>query len=78
MHAHERRQSGHVRKHNLPEASEVAALIIGEQYGKIDIVLRYRGQIDKNGNEKLDFIHLGNRMYDPVVYRLTFPYGCDG
>ena len=78
MHAHERRQPGHTRKYNLPESSEFAAMVVGEQYGKMDIVLTHRGQIDKNGNEKLDFIHLGHRMYDPLAYPLIFPYGSDG
>ena len=49
MHAHEIHQTGHARKYYLPESSEVAALIVGEQYGKMDIVLRHRGQIDKSG-----------------------------
>ena len=78
MHAHERRQLEHARKYNLPESSEVAASIVGEQYGKMDIPLRYRGQIDKNGKEKLYFIHLGHRMYDPLAYPLIFPCGSDG
>ena len=75
IHAHERNLPGHARKYNLPEASEVAALIVSEKYGKLDIVLRHRGKIDKDGNEKLDFIHIDYRMYDLLAYPLLFPYG---
>ncbi len=38
IHAHNRTMPGHVRKYNFPEASEVAALVVGEQLGKLDIV----------------------------------------
>ena len=72
IHVHERKNPGHKRKYNVPEASEVAALIVGEQYGALDIVLHRRGQIDANGFEKLDAIRLGNRMYDPLCYLLLF------
>ena len=78
IHAHERTNPGHERKYNIPEASEVAALIVGEQYGALDIVLRRRGEVNMNGFEKLDVIRLGNRMYDPLCYPLLFPYGNDG
>ncbi len=54
-HAQERNLPGHARKYNLPETSEVAALILGEQYGKLDMVLSHRGKIDKDGNEKNRF-----------------------
>ena len=77
-HEHQRRQSGHSRMYNLPESSEVAALVVGEQYGKMNIVLRHRGQIDKNGNEKQYFIHLGHIMYDLLAYPMIFTYGSDG
>ena len=40
IHAHERTNPDHERKYNIPEASEFAALIAGEQYGAQDIVLR--------------------------------------
>ncbi len=39
IHAHERTKPGHKRKFEVPEASEVAALIVGEQYGALDLVL---------------------------------------
>ena len=50
-HAYSKAQPGHERKYNTPEASEVAALIVGEQHGKLDIVLRRRGQLQKDGGE---------------------------
>ena len=78
IHAHEKTMPGHVRKYNVPEANEVAALVVGEQYGKLDIVLRRRSEYDENGFEKLDYINLGHRMYDPLAYPLLFPYGSDG
>ncbi len=66
IHAHQRTKTGHERKCNISEASEVAALIVDKQYGAIDIFLRRRGKIDANAFEKLDVIRLGNRMYDPL------------
>ncbi len=56
IHAHERNLPVHALKYNLSESSEVAALILGDQYGKLDIFLRHRGKTYKNGKEKLDFI----------------------
>ena len=56
----------------------MAALIVCEQYGALDIVLRRRGQLDANGLEKIHFIRMRNRMYDPLCYPLLFPYGSDG
>ena len=53
INAHELTKPGHERKYNVPEASEVAALIIGEQYGVLYIALRRRGRLDANGSEKL-------------------------
>ena len=78
IHAHEKAMPGHVRKYNVHEASEMADLIVGEQHGKLDIVLRRRSEYDANGFGKLDFINLGHRMYDPLPYPLLFPYGKDG
>ena len=49
IHAHAKNQPGHERKYNIPEALEVAVLIFGEQYAKLDIVLRRRGQLQKDG-----------------------------
>ena len=68
IHAHEKTMPGHIRKYNLPEASEMAALAVGEQHGKLDIVLNRRSEFDVNGYEKLDLINLRNITYDPLVY----------
>ena len=78
IHAHERTKPGHERKYNVPEASEVAALIVGEQHGALDIVLRRHGSVNANGLEKLDIIRMGHRMFDPLSYPLLFPFGEDG
>ncbi len=78
IHAHSKIISDHERKYNVPEASEVAALIVGEQHGKIDIILRRHGTLNTNGGEQLQLIHLGNRMDDPLAYLLLFPYGTEG
>ena len=53
IHGHGKTIPGHVRKHNMPEASEVAALVVGEQHGKLDIVLKRLNEFEANGFEKL-------------------------
>ena len=78
IHAHQKTMPGHIRKCNVPEASEVAALVLGQQHGKLDIILRRRSEFDVDGYEKLDFINLGNRMHDPLAFPLIFPRGNDG
>ena len=65
--AHERAIPGHVRKCNVPKASEVAALVVDEQYGKLDIVLRLRSEYDANGFEKLELINMGNEFKIPML-----------
>ena len=47
IYAHEKTIPGHVRKYNVPEASEVAALVVGEQHGKLDIVLKRCSRFEK-------------------------------
>ena len=74
INAHENTIPGHVRKYNVPEASEVESLVIGEQHGKLEIVLKRRCEFDENGFEKLELINLGHRMYDPLAYSLLFPH----
>ena len=78
IHANEKAMPGHIRKCNVPEASEVAALIVGQQHGKIDIALRRRSEYDANGFGKLNSINLSHRMYGPLAYPLLFPYVKDG
>ena len=68
MHAYERHQHGNAHKSNLPESSEVVALIARGKYRKMDVPLRSHGEIDKNGNKKLYFIHLGHRIHDPLLF----------
>ena len=74
IHAHEKAIPGQVRKYNVPEASELAASVVGEQHVKLDIVLKRRCEFDENGFEKLELINLGHRMYDPLAYPLLIPY----
>ena len=66
---------GHVRKYNIPEASEVTALIVVDQHEKLDNVLRCRCEYDSNGFENLDFVNLRHRMYEHLAYPLLFSYG---
>ncbi len=63
---------GHVRKYTVPEASEIAALLVGEQHGKLGIVLRRRSKCDANGFEKLWFINIGHRIYYPLLIPYSF------
>lgn len=42
MHVQEKPITGEIRKYNMQKASEVVALVIGEQHIKLDIVLRLR------------------------------------
>ena len=51
LHAHERTISVHVRKYDIPKSSEVALLMVGEQYGPIDIVLKRKAPHNENGDE---------------------------
>ena len=78
LHAHERTKSQHARKYNIPESSEVAALIVGEQHGPLDIILRRKADFNSNGLEKLDKISIGHRLRDPLCYPLLFFDGCGG
>ncbi|CDF32173.1 unnamed protein product [Chondrus crispus] len=80
IHADRRPSHEHVRRYNGPEASEVAALIPGNEDGEIgrrDIVVRRRGTLNSNGNEVLDPISVSHRAYDPLSYVLLFPNGRD-
>ena len=75
IHAQSKVIPGHERKFNVPKASEVADSIVNEQYGKLDIVLRLHGCLNRNGSANVQLMHLGNRMYDSLAYPLLFPYG---
>ena len=74
IHTHQKTMPGHIRRSNVPEAREVAALVVGEQHEKLHIILRRRNEFVVDGYEKLDFINLGNRMYDPLAYPLLLPH----
>ncbi|CDF36554.1 unnamed protein product [Chondrus crispus] len=81
IHADRRPSYEHVRRYNGPEASEVAALIPGNENGEIgrrEMVVRRRGTLNSNGNEVLDPISVSHRAYDPLSDVLLFPNGRDG
>ena len=78
IYAHEKAIPGCIRKYNVPEASEVAASAVGEQHGKLDIVLKPRIEFDANRFEKLELMNLRHRMYDPLAYPLLSPRGKEG
>ena len=69
---------GHVRKYNVPEASEVATLVVDEQHREIDIVSRNSSEYDANGFEKLEFINIVHRIYHLLAYPSLFPYRNEG
>jgi hypothetical protein len=55
----------HSRIFNDPDCNEIAVLMVGEEHGKRDIVLRYR-------DDRLERIAETHRSYDPLRY-LLFP-----
>ena len=73
----------HERTYNLPHASEVAGIIIGDKSvsksrdGEVklhDIVLHWR----HDARRELQTISTVHRAYDPLMYVVMFPYGEDG
>ena len=68
----DRRPAGeHARRFNAPVANEVAILMVGEEHGKRDIVLKQRDNLLMSINET-------HRSYDSLQYPLMFPRGEDG
>ena len=61
----------HSRRYNLPESSEVAVVIPGEDIGNLDIVVQKRS----GGLQRISTLH---RFYDPLHYVIPFPYGTEG
>ena len=76
--AHEKTFPGHVRKYNVAEASEVAALIVSEQHGKINILLRRSSEYDTNVFEKLGFTGLGHLIMTLLLVCCYFRIGITG
>ncbi len=71
----------HTRRWNAPEASEVAAILVGEEHVKrgeapSDIVLHYREPVQGRGHLKK--VSRTHRAYDPLFYTLLFPNGTYG
>ena len=61
----------HSRIFNAPDCNEIAVLMVGEEHGKRDIVLRYR-------DDRLQRIAETHRSYDPLQYPLLFSRGENG
>ena len=66
-----RPSDSHARTYNLPTASEVGALLPGENAGNLDVILHPR-------DGPLQRINTVHRSYDPLHYVLMFPRGEDG
>lgn len=55
--------------------------IPGCEYGEVErreILLRWRGTLNRDGNEVLDTVSVIHRSHDPLSYVLFFPDGRDG
>ncbi|KAF7831674.1 hypothetical protein G2W53_014007 [Senna tora] len=69
-----RKHNSDARTYNLPTASEVAALIVGD----IDLSTGERDIIVENRSGVLQHIDELHPLYLPMQYLLLFPYGEDG
>ena len=68
----DKRQSGeHEKRFNTPLCNEVGVLMLGEEHGERDIVLRHNDE----SLQRVDQIH---RSYDPLQHPLLFTRGEDG
>ena len=61
----------HSRRYNLPQGSEVAAIMPGEGEGELEVLVKDR-------ENKLSKIKCTHRSYDPLLYVVFDPYGTDG
>ena len=71
IHADKTPKGEHPRRYNLPQNSEIAVIMPGEQEDPLDVVIQH-----KSGN--LETINSLHRSYDPLHYILLFPGGDDG
>ncbi|KAK3894468.1 hypothetical protein Pcinc_001774 [Petrolisthes cinctipes] len=71
IHADKRPEGEHARRFNAPVANEVGVLMVGEQHGSRDIVLKQR-------DHQLTRIKETHRAYDCLQYPLMFVRGEDG
>lgn len=54
-------------------SSEIAVLIVGQQHGPLNVVLRRRASMNMNGMDQIDTITVGNRLRYPICYpRIVF------
>ena len=61
----------HSRRYNLPQGSEVAAIMPGEGDGELEVIV-------KDKKNKLTRINRLHRSYDPLLYVSFDPFGTDG
>ena len=61
----------HSRRYNLPQGSEVAAIMPGEGEGELEVLV-------KDKENKLKRINRIHRSYDPLLYVIFDPFGTDG
>ncbi|XP_063924679.1 uncharacterized protein LOC135138632 [Zophobas morio] len=71
IHADRKPANAHIGRYNAQTTSEVALVIVGQQFDKRDIVLQ-------NHDNKLHRISELHRSYDALQYPLLFCYGEDG
>ena len=71
INADKRPAGEHIRRFNAPSASEVAIVMVGQQHGKRDIILKHR-------DNHLTRIMETHRAYDSLQYPLLLPRGEDG
>ena len=71
INADKRPAGEHIRRCNAPSASEVAIVMVGQQHGKRDIILKHR-------DNHLTRIMETHRAYDSLQYPLLLPRGEDG
>ena len=71
IHADRKPINEHRGRHNAPTTDEVAVLLVNQDCGRRDIILRTQDDRLNRVNETL-------RSYDALQYPLMFPYGEDG
>ena len=61
----------HSRRYNLPQGSEIAAIMPGQGEGELEV-------ITKDRENRLTKIKCTHRSYDPLLYVIFDPFGTDG
>ncbi|XP_054260248.1 uncharacterized protein LOC128984903 [Macrosteles quadrilineatus] len=71
IHADKKPTNAHRGRYNAPVSGEVGAVVVGQEFGKRDILIKSR-------DNKLQRISETHRAYDALQYPLMFCYGEDG